>query len=70
MTLTYRGQTYTRSQTIATVDPHTSLTYRSQSYQPCRSPLTISSKANLVYRGVPYVASEITNFESLTPAFN
>ena len=70
MQLTYRGQTYTSSQTIATVDPHTTLTYRGQSYQPRRSPLTISEKANLVYRGVPYVASEFPTFEGLTPAFN
>ena len=57
MELTYRGQTYTSSQTIANVDPCTTLTYRSQSYQRRRPPLILSRKANLVYRGVPYVIS-------------
>ncbi len=69
MQLTYRGQTYTSSQTIARVNPHTVLTYRSQSYQPRRSP-AMSPKANLVYRGVPYLTSELTTSDGLTSAFS
>ena len=58
MKLTYRGQTYTRSQTIATVDPHTILTYRGQSYQRRHYPLLLSCSTNLIYRGVSYLTSQ------------
>jgi hypothetical protein len=56
MTLTYRGQTYTTSNTTAEATQST-FTYRGQSYQ--RSAATaITPKAKLVYRGVPYIAKE------------
>ena len=70
MQLTYRGQIYTRSQVITSINNHTVFTYRGQSYHHPRSPITIAPKANLVYRDISYSNSEVTNFTFLIPVFN
>jgi hypothetical protein len=66
MQLTYRGQTYTTSNSRATVNTQSTFTYRGQSYQ--RRPLDIAliPKAKLVYRGVPYIATEESTPLNLT----
>jgi hypothetical protein len=56
--LTYRGQTYTRSNHITSVNPQSTFTYRGQTYQRHTTTIAATPKANLVYRGVPYVPSE------------
>ncbi len=54
MNLTYRGQNYLSSNTIATVNPQTTLTYRGHVYQYRSNTATVTPKAKLMYRGVPY----------------
>ncbi len=64
MNLTDRGQAYTTSNKVATVNTDLQLTYRGRSYQPSSvvwnddSKINLAGRANLVYRGVPYIHSQ------------
>ena len=76
MQLTYRGQTYTTSNKVTTVNTDLTLSYRGQSYQRSRAVVTVDSKtklaeqANLVYRGVPYIHSQRVTLGRFTPVFS
>ena len=71
MQLTYRGQSYTASPTVAPVATSITISYRGQSYQLRRSPdPLVKPQANLVYRGVPYVTDSTPAVGNLTPAFS
>lgn len=66
MTLIYRGQPYTASNTAATPNPQATFTYRGQSYQRSHA-IAYTPKAKLTYRGVPYIQPESTVINGLTP---
>jgi hypothetical protein len=59
--LTYRGQTYTRSAQIASINSQSTYTYRGQTYQRHSTTIATTPKANLVYRGVSYQNSQASD---------
>lgn len=75
MNLTYRGQAYTTSNKVATLNTDLQLTYRGRSYQPSSvvwnndSKINLAGRANLVYRGVPYIHSQRVTLSHFTPVF-
>ena len=76
MNLTYRGQAYTTSNKVATINTDLQLTYRGRSYQPSivawndDSKINLAGRANLVYRGVPYIHSQRVTLGRFTPVFS
>jgi hypothetical protein len=64
MTLTYRGQTYTTSNTTAEAT-QSIFTYRGQSYQHSPSEIAVIPSSKLVYRGVPYTGKELNSIPVL-----
>jgi hypothetical protein len=69
MTLIYRGQPHTPSNTVANVNSQANFTYRGQTYQRSAQ-IQSSPKANLVYRGVAYGSTDAPVFSNLSPSFS
>ncbi len=69
MNLSYRGQAYIPSNTVAFVNVQSALTYRGQSYQHSTT-VAVTPKAKLTYRGVPYLQSQTNTIRCFYPVFN